>query len=253
MDMRCVSAALLFVCLLAPQDLLASSDGLAVLKVGYFELQPHIGSAAGFPRGPAIAYLQKIAHAMHVRLEIAHAALPLDRLLNEIRIGKLDVAVGLGRSAEREQILTFPHDPFFYVQPALAVPRAAPFGAAINPAKLKGMRIGAYSSGYLSPLMQGAPPYLESLHGHAISIRNLSKLMAGRLDAVYSPDALDLDLAVKRLRLSNLVRVVPLPEAPVGLYMAFAKHVDASVIASYEDAARRVPSYGHFLKAVPRE
>lgn len=233
---------LLFLCLLVPTSSSSHADRRTVLRVAYFNLDPHVTHRNGGARGPALDYLSNLADEMQVRIEVQAHPLPLDRLLIEMKAGKVDAAVALARSEQRQQVYQFPPKAFFRMQPAIAVPRTAHSGK-FDAALLRGMRIGAYSGGYLSPLIDNAHVHLEALHGNDVTARNLAKLMKGRLDGVYSPDAEDLRTAVAKLHLQDDVRIVLLPEPSVGMFTVFSNRVPATIIKRYAKALRKARPY----------
>lgn len=99
------------------------------LKVGFFDLKPLIQTTKQTNKeatGPAITYLRSIADKMGVTLLIQKEALPLDRLLQNLRDGQLDVAVALGKNPERESFLNYPEQPFYWMHSSLMVLKSAP-------------------------------------------------------------------------------------------------------------------------------
>ena len=94
------------------------------LRVGFFELAPHVraGGPGQEASGPAVDYLRAVAAKMGVEVRIDSEALPLNRLLYLLDKGEVDLALALGRNPEREHLGNYPPRPFFSIQPAIAVP-----------------------------------------------------------------------------------------------------------------------------------
>lgn len=225
------------------------------LRVGFFDLTPHIREAkqAGVPvGGPAVEYLQSIGQRMGVRFEFDREALPLDRLLFELQSGALDVVLALGKSPERESLGRFPARPFFQMQPSLMVLSTSPLLAIKQAENLLSLRIGVYSAGYLSPLLRQPQLHLEKMYGRDVILRNFRKMQAGRLDAVYSPDAFDLASVAAAQGFSAKVRILGLPENPVGLYSVFANRLDPRLVRKYEVALAQMEPYAQYLERAMR-
>lgn len=220
-----------------------------VLRVAYFELAPHVvANRAQGASGPAVDFLQDIARRMGVQLRFDEEALPLDRLLYQLRLGEVDIALALGKSPEREQFLRFPGKPFFLMQPALMVRKESSLREIRSAADLRKLSIGVYSQGYLSPLMRTPGLRIEKLHGSDLVARNLEKMLKGRIDAAYSPDALDLESAALSLGGAERFRLLLLPESSQGLYTAFSQKTDPELVRRYERALAASEPYRKLLE-----
>lgn len=222
------------------------------LRVGFFDLKPHIQLAKQRdqePSGPAITYLQLIAQKMGVTLSIQKEPLPLDRLLQNLRDGQLDVAVALGKNPEREGFLTYPEQPFYWMHPSLMVLASSSLQQVKTAEELKLLKIGIYSKGYLSPLLRNPQLNTHKLYGSDLIYRSYQMLRLNRFDAMYSPDQFDFQAEAIAFHFFDQIRILRLPEPPIGLYTAFSKKANPNLIKRYEQSQRQMPSYEHFLKA----
>ncbi|MDX1755742.1 MAG: transporter substrate-binding domain-containing protein [Marinobacter sp.] len=219
------------------------------LKVGFFELPPHVygaKSAGNHAQGPAIEYLHKIAASMGVTLEVQSRALPLSRLVHALAMGEIDVALAMAKNPVRDGMFRFPEKPFFQMRPALMVMQPSRIQDITDFDALADLRIGVYADGYLSPMLEGLATF--SIHGEKVIHRGYQIMEWGRLDAVYSADSLDLYSNAAIYGFQKNVRIIELPEQATGLYTVFSSNVPAEVIAEYEQALRRMEPYSSFLK-----
>ena len=219
-----------------------------VLRVSFFELSPHIYSGGeNDASGPALSYFIEIANRMNVRLAIDKNELPLSRLIASLEEGKIDVILALGRNPERESALVFPRKPFYIMKPSIMVLKSSPVLNIKSIADLIGMRVGIWQDGYLSAMIKSAKIQLVPLSGNQVVFRNYSKMKAGRIDAVYSPDEAQLFSIARQNGFMSDVRILQLPEDEVGLFTVFSKHVDQSVVKKYQEALETMPPYLEYL------
>lgn len=220
------------------------------LRVGFFDLKPHIQTAKQANKevtGPAIVYLRLIADKMGVTLDIQKEALPLDRLLQNLRDGQLDVAVALGKNPERERYLDYPEQPFYWMHSSLMVLKSSPLQQIKTAEELKPLKIGVYSNGYLSPLLRNPQLKTYKLYGSNLIYRSYQMLELHRFDAMYSPDQFDFKGEAIAYHFLDSIRILRLPEPPIGLYTAFSKKTDPDLIKRYEQSLRQMPPYAAYL------
>ena len=99
------------------------------LKVGYFDLPPH--TTAGLSAGQDAAakdYFRRVAERMGVA-EVEFSQYPLPRLLLMLEQGRLDLALILAKTPEREAKLVYPGTPLFSTASVLAVRSNNPLSA----------------------------------------------------------------------------------------------------------------------------
>jgi ABC-type amino acid transport substrate-binding protein len=215
-------------------------------NIGFFDLYPHIipGSAShSEASGPAITYFTLIAADMKLDLNISKEAMAIPRLLKMLEEGTLDAAVALGRNPEREKICLFPEKPFFMMRPALMVMKTSPLLLINSVTDLRKLSIGTYAEGFISPLMKNPGIKIDPLNGGDVVFRNYQKMELGRIDAVYSPDSQNLIKTAKEKKFSNNIRIIYLPEPPIGLFTAFSKKVNPSIVKRYNGALKKMKLY----------
>ena len=233
---------LALLCLLWPLCLSAQPP---LLRVGYFYLPPHGYTRGEQPAGHALQYFKRVAQLMGV--EVSYRQEPLSRLLQD---RQLDMVLYLASSAERRRQLQFASQPLFLMQGVLVVRQQSAYGAIRTAEQLQGMRIGIWADGYLSPLLASRRAQLDAMSGDDVVERNLQKLAIGRIDAFYSPEPYSVREVLRRQGWQGVYRLLPLPEAPVGLYSAFTER-GRTYLPSYEqalDAVLRQQSYSDYLQ-----
>lgn len=225
------------------------------LKVGFFDLKPLIQTTKQTNKeatGPAITYLRSIADKMGVTLLIQKEALPLDRLLQNLRDGQLDVAVALGKNPERESFLNYPEQPSYWMHSSLMVLKSAPLQQVKTAEELNHLKNGIYSNGYLSPQLRNPQLKTYKLYGSNLIYRSYQMLEHNRFDAMYSPDQFDFQGEATAYQFLDKIRILTHPEPPIGLYTAFSKKTDPKLIKRYEQSLRQMPPYADYLKAAMR-
>lgn len=89
----------------------------------------------------------------------------------------------------------------------------------------------------------------HKLYGSDLIYRSYQMLRLNRFDAMYSPDQFDFQAEAIAFHFFDQIRILRLPEPPIGLYTAFSKKANPNLIKRYEQSQRQMPSYEHFLKA----
>lgn len=237
-----MTRCLALLCLLWPLWLCAQQP---VLRVGYFYLPPHGYTKGGKPAGHALQYFDRVASLMGV--QASYRQEPLSRLLQD---RQLDMVLYLGSTAERRQQLQFASQPLLWMQGVLVVRQQSPYGEIRTPAQLQGLRIGIWADGYLSPLLRNPRVRLDAMSGDDVLERSLQKLALGRIDAFYSPEPYSVHDVLRRRGWRDAYRLLPLPEAPVGLFSAFTLR-GRGYLLRYEQAlntAQRQQSYSDYLQ-----
>ena len=221
-----------------------------VLRVGYFDLPPH--TSAGLSAGQDAAakdYFRRVAERMDVA-EVQFTQYPLPRLLLMLEQGRLDMALMLAKSPEREAKFVYPRMPLFSTASVLAVPRNNPLQAVQGRENLASLNIGVWQGGYHSALLGDPNLRLTTLSGDHVVNKGLGMVLAGRVDGFYFPDAYALRFEVLKQHLQNDIKILPMPEPALALYSVFARPAAVTYLARYEQALREVQaeiSYEQFF------
>lgn len=220
------------------------------LKVGFFDLAPHVIGASetnSEASGPAVDYLRSIMERVGVSLAIAPTPVPLGRLISDLDTDKLQVILALAKNPEREKILHYPARPYYTMPQVLTVRKDSPLTAIASIDDLKSVKIGVYADGMLTRSLRDPNVSLDPIKGDSIVQRNLQKMIAGRLDAVYSADAFEVRYHAGKSKVAAQVREVTLPDPAIGLYTVFSRSVPDAIVKKYEAELDKSEPYERVL------
>ena len=148
---------------------------------------------------------------------------PPVRFLNDLKTAENDVvgATTIVKYAQTEAFLEFPDMPYLLAQSTVAVRQEDPLQEIRTVDDLQGYRIGGMAGDELpAPFDQ---LQIEPLSGERWVQQNLQKLIAGRIDAVFSRDASTFPFDAARLELGTKIKLLPLPAPPTRLYVSSRK------------------------------
>ena len=211
------------------------------LTVGYVDAPPLMMETEeeNHPTGIAVEYLLLILQDVGIT-DIRFKKLPVSRLLEYLEEGKIDAAAMLMDNPKRRMIFALPERPYFSEQQYLAVLTDHPLRNITRTEDLLSLQIGVFQGGFLAPTLQDSRLRLEPLSGGEVVLRNLKKLLAGRLDAVYCPGQTELEYWIKTLQISSQVRLVLLPDEPIEVYPMFSKQSATRHLSQFNASAERI-------------
>ena len=239
-----VMTALITGCLLLS---LAAGAGAGPLRIGYFKVAPHaMPDPQGRPEGVAVAYFRHVAREMSIG-ETAFILLPLNRLLLELEKGHVDMALLLAKDSDRSTKFVYPDKPFCVTKPSIAVSAANRLQRVTAVEDLLPLSFHETPGNYHSAVMRDPRLTIEPLTGDNFTHRCFAMIVAGRIDACYQPDHYPLQFEAVREEYIGKVKVLYLPDPPIGLYSVFSKDVAPRYRQRYESAlaaVKRRRSYG---------
>jgi ABC-type amino acid transport substrate-binding protein len=224
------------------------------LRVGYFKVAPHAMPAPqGTPHGVAVEYFRFVAREMQLD-EIEFTILPLGRLLLDLENNRIDMALLLARNAERMEKFVYPEKAFCVTKPSIAVDASNPLAKVKSVEDLLPLTFHETPGNYHTTIMQDPRLKIEPLNGDNFTRRCYAMIVAGRVDACYQPDHYPIQFEAVREEFISKVRVLYLPDPPIGLYSVFSKASAPLYLKRYEKALAAVQqrhSYGaifeHFI------
>jgi polar amino acid transport system substrate-binding protein len=107
-------------------------------------------------------------------------------------------------------------------------------------APLLTLSIQESAGAYRSAFIQDPRIKLEPMHGDDYTPRCFSKLLLNRIDACYQPDHYPLVFEANKNQYDSRIRVITLPEPPIGLYSVFSKQSAGIYLQSYQTALDEV-------------
>jgi hypothetical protein len=166
--------------------------------------------------------------------------LPLQRLVGALQHNQVDMALLLARNPEREAVFVYPRQPFCRARPGIAVPAAHGIETIESIDPLLTLSIQVSAGAYRSAFIQDPRIHLEPMHGDDYTPRCFLKLRRNRIDGCYQPDHYALLFEANKSTYRSRIRILTLPEPPIGLYSVFSRKSAASYLQSYEAALAEV-------------
>jgi len=195
--------------------------------LGYFTMGPHIvyNKAEDRAEGPLVEFLTRhVAPAMNVKLNLVFIEMPLVRVLTELSSGSIAGAAMFGYTQARAHNHLYPRNNFSEMQSVIAVAKGHPLTQVRSIEDLYPLSLTYVKAAILTPLVRDENLHWEWTSGNNVWVRNLQKLVAGRCEAVYSPQVVNILDAANRSGIVDKIRILPLPEARLKLYSIFSKH-----------------------------
>jgi len=224
------------------------------LRIGYFTVAPHaMPGPQGTPQGVAVEYFRFVAREMQLD-EIEFIMLPLGRLLRDLEKNRIDMALLLARNAERVEKFVYPEKAFCVTKPSIAVSASNPLQKVTSVEDLLPLSFHETPDNYHTTIMQDPRLRIEPLTGNNFTRRCYAMIVANRIDACYQPDHYPIQFEAVREPFVHQVKILYLPDPPIGLYSVFSKISAPLYLKRYERALSVVQqrhSYGvifeHFI------
>lgn len=221
------------------------SPAAETIRMAWFALPPHVipSEDGKMPTGPTISLFEAIATRMGCKVEWV-GPIPLNRLPIYQKTGevKLDGAFLHIKTEAILPFLYYPRKPFFIGIPSLAVRSDNPLKEIRSFEDIKGYRIGfvKLQSVKYPPIIENNRDkvMLDELTGENWSGRNLAKLLAHRLDAVYERNQYTSAYHATVDKISDRIKIIPLPGPSIRHYYVFHKSSPrgADLLRRYERA-----------------
>lgn len=217
------------------------------LRVGYFKVAPHaMPGPQDIPQGIAVEYFKLIAREMQLA-EIDFILLPLNRLLVELDNNRIDMALLLARNDERAAKFVYPAQAFCVTKPSIAVRASNPLQKVTSIEDLLPLSFHETPKNYRAHTMRDERLKIEPLTGDNFTRRCYGMILAGRIDACYQPDHYPIQFEAAREEFASGIKILYLPDPPIGLYSVFSKTGATRYLKKYETAlaaVKRQQSYG---------
>lgn len=217
------------------------------LSVGYFKVAPHaMPGPQDRPIGIAVEYFKLIAREMQID-DIEFTLLPLNRLLIELEDNRIDMALLLARNDERAGKFVYPATAFCVTKPSIAVSASDPLQKVLSVENLLPLSFHETPENYRAHTMRDDRLRIEPLAGDDFTRRCYAMIIAGRIDACYQPDHYPIQFDAVREEFASRIRILYLPDPPIGLYSVFSKASAGRYVTIYETALAAVKqqhSYG---------
>ncbi len=247
---RTVGIGLLALCLLLSPGTAADLRARPI-RIGYFTVAPHaMPGPRNMPQGIAVEYFKRVAREMQLK-EMEFILLPLGRLLQDLANNRIDMALLLAKNAERAAKFVYPEHPFCVTKPSIAVRASNPLPRVTSVNDLLPLSFYERPANYRTTIMQDPRLQIEPLTGNDFTRRCYAMIVAGRIDGCYQPDHYPFQFEAVRKKFLSKVKVLYLPDPPIGLYSVFSKIGAPRYLERYEKALAAVKqrcSYGEVFE-----
>ena len=126
-------------------------------------------------------------------------------------------------SPERAARVKFTDHPYYEASSVIAVLRTSRIKKVSRVEDILGLTIGYGDGLYVGPFMKDKRIRFDSVSSADFVGISLRKMMLGRIDAAYAPNAEHLSYAVRKLGIAEKIRIIDLPSEWTGLSLAFSK------------------------------
>ena len=204
-----------------------AGNGAERITMGYFPHKPHqfLPDGATKPRGAMIAYVEMMASKMGYEIEWV-GPLPFTRLLDYLREGKIDGAVNLAVFPEIQQIVLYGNQPIHFSQSVFVVRKENPLSKITSVQDVEGYRVAWLANVSTLPFIQENLPHFQMDYvpqSDTVWQQQVKKLLLDRVDALYELNDYTLPYAAKELGVYEQIKVLPLPDPPIPMYVGFSK------------------------------
>lgn len=225
-------------------------SGAEPIKAGYFTNKPHmyLNDTSGKAQGALVRHFEAVAAKMGQAVEWV-GPLPLIRYASYLKAGIIDVGASVVMLPELQDIVYYGAQPVNLARTVFVVRKENPLTRITSIQDVAGYRVGWLAN---IPPMKFVQEHLAHLRmdymasSDDMNVQSIRKLLLGRLDAIYEQNAYSLLFSAAELHLQDQLKVLPLPEPPMPVYVGFSqKSPRGRLLAEQYDAARAaMPPFG---------
>jgi polar amino acid transport system substrate-binding protein len=247
--------ATIFIFVGCPLVFTGISEARQKIRIGYFNVPPFIIydiEENVLTGGALYEFLeQHLGPKIGVEFIWDRSPTTIPRQLKSISSGSIDAIALLSYTPQRDQKMAFTADPFFISSPAIAVLKINKLDKIEKIEDILSLRIGYAQSAYLTPFMQDKRIHYDFVSTGNYNELNFKKLIANRIDAVYTPDMASLLAVIKKLGIKNQVKVIKLPDKTSANHVVFSKNMKG-IAKRYDQAFQQIDGANTFLKIMSK-
>ncbi len=224
------------------------------LRMGYFDLPPHVTKVeGGIPKGAAISFFEEhLAPHLGIPVDWDTEATPPTRLMDQLRKGEKDAMIFLGKTEERTGYLHYP-DPYLIIPETHAFKNGHSVDIITKVSDLHGLTVGFLVGGRIPDPLRDDKIKYDLIAGKRLFERNVEKLLLGRIDAIYAPLSTALVDIIEEMEVADQVKLVPIEFLDmVQIYTVFSKKtVRENIVENYNkalEAANKERKYIDYIK-----
>gem|GEM_PF-4829947 len=216
------------------------------LAIGIYDLPPHmILSASQPPRGAIIDYL-KSSVFVGLGFEIQWHPSVFSRTIKDLEESRIDMAVFVAKTPEREKVFSYSQLPIFTTQSGLVVAKDFKLRQIKKLEELKGLKLGHDLGSVVPASLQGV--HFEFVSGEDYFLRNLNLLSSGRTQGFFVPTWSNGLYQLESLNADKKFMILQLPTKPLDLYIVYRHGLSKDVIRIVDSAVKRTrKEYGSRL------
>ena len=164
--------------------------------------------------------------------------LPLPRLISKLSLNTIDIGIFLAKNSKREQLFYYAIEPIYYMVPSVVISK----NFKNNTYAFEKYKVCVWEDGHYPEQFNKLGPDLVKMTGDKISQRCMEMIKNGRVDAFFSPDHFNLKYHLKKMKMDNEYKVIPIVGEPIGLYTVFSKK-QVKLKELYEKALKKIKAH----------
>lgn len=225
------------------------ASGAEPIKVGYFINKPfiYLNETSGKLQGSRVKYIEAIAAKMGYPVEWV-GPLPLVRYAAALKEGTVDVGASVVKFPILDEIVYYSAQPSDLSQTVFIVRQDNPLTRITSIRDVAGYRVGWAENTPPTPFVQDNLAHLRMDYmppRDNMDAQGLEKLLMGRIDALYQLNAYSLPFIAAELHLRDQIKVLPLPEPVLPVYIGFSKASPRGrLLQEQYDAAQAALGFG---------
>lgn len=211
-----------------------------LLKVGYFELIPHIEkNEEGVLVGPALDYAKRVLQEMQIkRYELK--GYPLQRGFQMLQQGQIDMLLFAAKTPHALQDdLVLSDLSITFIQPGLVVKKDSTLSAPLEYSQLVDKRLAYWGGGYIPELLQQDSTELIAVAGGDVYKRGFKLLQYDRVDGFFHADSMALQWWLANTSATEGLKLLTLPNR-VNVKSVFSQKSAVRYKERYEKALETV-------------
>lgn len=193
------------------------------VHLGVYPLPPHVSlDESGLSQGLAVNYIQKLAHSLNWNLKIT--SMPFARILAELEIQNLDMAILVAKTPERERKFLYSNQPL--VQDNSCFISMTKDGWTLD--KIKNSKtpitIGHAVGSVIPPYLKDLNIHWDFLSGNDYFKSNISRLLLGRVQAVFAPTMSHANFLLKKEFPNEKFFIEKIKDGSIELFIVYKKN-----------------------------
>ncbi|WP_319521735.1 transporter substrate-binding domain-containing protein [uncultured Desulfosarcina sp.] len=151
----------------------------------------------------------------------------------------------------RRDFMIYSKEPYYYAQSIIAVHKSNPLKVVNEASDISNMVFGYSQKAYITPFMRDPSIQFDLISSPDFLEINLKKVMAHRIDGIYSPGKASSIFFLKKFGVIDDFRLIDLPEKPTPLYFGFSKG-NKMLADEFDQAFERLGGQQLYVKLLSR-